>query len=413
MKIKKKLMVVIGAGASLDLGMPSVARIDSLFHAWALEEGFMLANNHCQSLYRYVRDRINCHYSLNPIAGLVKRTNYEEVLYTLFQLSAIASDDNFRFPLNAFVGLQGFPKIKSVNGEKTVDGNSFRQLGFFLIDRLIKEFRYRCSSLPENVQQNFLYFKHFIEKLLQDYDVAFVSLNYDNLVSRVCPNLFTGFDQRGDFFPEDVHARTDWNLIYHVHGSVHFDMLGSNQDMHEIKWNHDLTGRFIQNSSGRSYSHTTEGIQMPMSVIVAGYGKVYQIQRLPFRTYYSQIDRVAEKSDLFLFIGYGFSDSHINNCFYGISEGPRQIVVIDWAADYEDPMRWRRDPWSQKLRETIRDAPDMATRKFIHATPSIESLKENREFEVSTDPSCPLSIWYSGFIDACKNYDLIKKELDH
>ena len=32
---KKKLMVVLGAGASVELGMPSVSDIDRLFHEWA------------------------------------------------------------------------------------------------------------------------------------------------------------------------------------------------------------------------------------------------------------------------------------------------------------------------------------------------------------------------------------------
>ena len=408
---KKKLMVVLGAGASVELGMPSVSEIDGLFHTWALEH-FALAIDDSQSLYSHVRDNINRHYSNNPRPRLARQTNYEEVLYIIFQLFAILSDESFNFPMNAFLDMGKLPTIMSSQGERTVNGNDFRQLGFLLIDRLIAEFRGRCINTHEDVTSNFICFKDFVSKLLQDYDIAFISLNYDDLVIQAWPDLFTGFDHKGDFCPEEVHARADWNLIYHPHGSVHFDMRGTGLDMHAIKWHSDLTSKFNQNSFGRNSQETTEGIQMPTSVIVAGYGKAYQMQRLPFRTYYSQIDKIAEKSEVFLFIGYGFSGLHINNCFYGISQGPRRIVVIDWAEDYEDPMRWRRDPWSQNLRETIRNAPDMATRKFIHATPMIGELKENKEFEVSTDASCPLSIWYGGFMEACKNYDLIKDELE-
>ena len=406
---KKKLMVVLGAGASVELGMPSVSDIDRLFHEWARPD-FTLATPDCQSLYSFIRDRINCYYSNNR--PLLKETNYEEVLYIIFLLSSAVDDNSFIFPMNALFDLGDLPAIRSSQGEKAVDADDLRQLGFLLIDRLIEEFRGRCINIHEEVTPNFLCFKDFISKLRRDYDVAFISLNYDDLVTQAWPNLFTGFDHEGYFCPEEVHARTNWNLIYHSHGSVHFDMRGAYFDMQAIRWNSDLTSDFNQNSLVRRLQQTTEGIQIPRSAIVAGYGKTDQIQRLPFRTYYSQIDKIAEKSEAFLFIGYGFNDLHINNCFYGISQGPRRIVVIDWAADYEDPMRWRRDPWSRNLRETIRNAPDMATRKFIHATPMISELKENKEFEVSTDPSCPLSIWHGGFMEACKNYDLIKNELE-
>ena len=44
MNNKRKLMVVLGAGASLELGMPSVTDVDTLFHNWTMPD-FTLASD--------------------------------------------------------------------------------------------------------------------------------------------------------------------------------------------------------------------------------------------------------------------------------------------------------------------------------------------------------------------------------
>ncbi len=407
-------MVVVGAGASIELGMPSVGDVDRLFSEWAID-GYQLANDEDKTLYCYIRDEVNRHYSLNPKQGLHKETNFEEILYVMLQLSAALGDDNYSLPTNAFFELRKLPKIKSYTGDKFVNGNDLRQLCSKLVDKLTDEFRTRCKVSKERNEKNFHVFENFIKQLSTDYDVAFVTLNYDNLITQACPFLFTGFDGNGTFDPVSIYERSDWGLIYHLHGSVHFDMQGDGLDMHAIKWNADLNSTFSGNSSGRNSQDTSEGISMPTSVIVAGYGKTYQIQRLPFRTYYSKIDEIAGKADKFLFMGYGFNDLHLNNSLHKIRSGDqnKQVVIIDWAPDNQDPLQFRQDEWAYNLCKTVPvNASEMATRKYKPAAPDIADLKANREFEVSRNSNYPLSIWYGGFIEACKNYSVIKSELD-
>jgi hypothetical protein len=147
---------------------------------------------------------------------------------------------------------------------------------------------------------------------------------------------------------------------------------------------------------------------------VAGYGKALQIQRLPFRAYYSQIDTMVHEADSFLFIGYGFGDLHLNNCFHGIRRRavPRPVVVISRSDNDEDPMRWRHDSWSENLCRAVQfNCDEIATRIFPHATPHVAELIQNNEFEVSTNETYPISIWHGGFMRACMNYNLIKNEL--
>lgn len=185
--------------------------------------------------------------------------------------------------------------------------------------------------------------------------------------------------------------------------------------MHAIKWNPDLNAKFAGNSSGRNSQDTSEGVSLPTSVIVAGYGKTSQIQRVPFRTYYSRVDEIAFNADAFLFLGYGFNDLHLNNSLHSIRNGEvkKPVVVIDWASDDQNPMQFRSDNWSYNLCRAIPvNAHEMATKKYKHAAPEIACLKSKGEFEVSRNPEYPLSIWYGGFIQACKNYRKIKTELE-
>jgi hypothetical protein len=382
-----------------------------------------LDNETNKSLYSYLKEEINRYYSLNPKKGLIKKTNFEELLYVMLQLSAVLGDENYRFPMNAFLKLKKLPKINSYSGVKFVDSNYLKQysnylkqLCFRLIDKLAIEFRERCKTVLKEKRESFDIFSTFINKLAEDFDVAFITLNYDNLITQACPKLFTGFNEtNGSFDASSLYARKDWGLIYHLHGSVHFDMQGEALSMHAIKWNDDLYSEFQGNSIGRNSQDTSEGIDMPTSIIVAGYGKANQIQRLPFRTYYSKIDEISEKADAFLFMGYGFNDLHLNNSFHSIRSGSvkRPVVVIDWADDHQDPMEFRNDEWANNLSETIPvNAKEMATRKYKHTAPDMSELKDNDEFEVSNNPNYPLSIWYSGFMQACRNYEKIKSELE-
>ena len=115
-----------------------------------------------------------------------------------------------------------------------------------------------------------------------------------------------------------------------------------------------------------------------------------------------------------LFLGYGFSDLHLNKCFHSIRRSSiiRPVVIVDWASDTQDPMQFRGDEWSYSLCKTIPvNANEMATKQHKNAPPTIAQLKATREFEVSTNPKFPLAIWYGGFVNACENCQKIKMEL--
>lgn len=407
---KKKVLVVVGSGASVEFGMYSMRRIDELIERWSLSN-YSLANNPERSLYSYIKEQINSYYQLNPNRYLVKETNFEEVLYVMLQLSSYIGDSTngiHRNPIIPFLSLNPLPLINSAMGVRRADHSDLRSLVTSAIDKILIEFRSLCLSVQVNYKNQFGDLKRFLKKLTSNFDTSFISLNYDNLITQAVPSLYKGFNNKtGELEEKKIFNRKKWHLIYHLHGSVHYDMQGSKLDMHRIKWNEDLTSHFNQNSSCRNSQSTPEGIDFPTSCIVAGYNKTNQIQRPPFRVFFSVLDKLITEADAFIFLGYGFGDLHLNNSFFNIRNRKRPVIVIDYAEDDQEPLNCRNDNWSHNLCNTI---PVNAHEMFgpIHRLPAdIGELKDLNEFETSSNCDYPLAVWYGGFLKACQNYKKI------
>lgn len=405
--MKKKLLIIAGAGASIDFGMPSVNAVDKLFHHWAREDYPVESSSN--SLFSYVKKEIEQHTG--------RSSHFEEVLYVLYMLDTLTHDNQSKNALGAFANPKCFPQINHFRFElKHPKGFIFHSLTCDLIDRLLEEFRSRCLSVEETHGANFDSFKTFMSQLDSEFVLGVVTTNYDNLILQTLPDLFTGFDpETGCFSPVSVYSRDEWRFCYHVHGSVHFNQKGSATRMHAIHWQDDLTSAFEKNAGGRNSTITTEGLNLPTSAIIAGYDKANQVLGTPFRTYYSQIEKKVLEADAVLFLGYGFNDLHINRCFdlYREIKPGRKIVVVDYAKDGEDPLQFRRDQWSHNIFGTLRfNGREMGSKEYKHIAADIDKLKKNGEFEISRNPEYPLSIWYGGMLSACHSYNKIVAELN-
>ncbi|HAJ27436.1 MAG TPA: hypothetical protein DCG53_09380, partial [Syntrophus sp. (in: bacteria)] len=310
---KNKLLVLVGAGASVDLGMPSSEMIHDLFNEWAQEE-FPLAGQGDSNLYSYIAEQISSFYKGNPKPGLRKHINFEELLYVILQLSQFRHRDNYNNPLLAFISCQEMPPVYHHGVKTHVDGFLLYWLAGFLIDKLLQHFRIICKSVNRE-SNDFKKHMYFWEKLRGDYSLGIFNLNYDNLILQALPGIGTGFSpDNGSFNAPSLMQAISWDFCYHIHGSIHFNM-GNFDSMHRIYWQNDLDAQFSQNSAGRNPRSTREGYDFPTSVIIAGYEKLHQIRREPFRSYYNCLERAMFEADALLLAGYGMGDEHINCIF--------------------------------------------------------------------------------------------------
>jgi hypothetical protein len=354
---------------------------------------------------------------------LQRTPTFEEILYAVFALAATFPAGRFTSALGAFVTVKPLPDINWYGRKRmAVDQKVLSEFGRFLVDTLLDNFRDRCRALNSQRAVQFAKLRGLFAALGKEFEIAVVTLNYDDVVYRAVPPLETGFDPSGKFDPNRIMQRRNWPCILHLHGSVHFDMRDDYTGFmgfggfHDIHWQDDLGGQFNQNAEGRSSFITIEGLDFPTSSIVAGYGKTTQILRRPFRTYFAEVDRLVAQCDAALFLGYGFSDIHLNLAFEGFRDARRRpVAVIDYADDTAMTaggieMGNGHHTVTSILRLLQTDRHSM--RWLGHAAPdTVASLKAAQEFEISGDPNTPLAIWYNGMLAACDNINKVLAQL--
>lgn len=413
---KKKLLVVTGAGSSLEFGMPSVNRIHSDFLKWA-QDNFRLATDPSGNLYSYLYEEVVRYQETHVAAHLRNSPNFEEILYIIYALAATYPAQAFTSGFGAFVERRNFPDILQAGRVTSVDGNALRWLASSLVDELLTDFRKRCIDERKSPSSNFLAYQSLFETLQSEFEVSIATTNYDDLGRRALPTAETGFDTEGNgnFSPSRLFDRSAWSCLLHLHGSVHFDMRNGGIGLHTIHWQEDLEAQFEQNSAGRSGTPVKEGDSFPTSSIIAGYGKTAQIQGVPFRTMYSELDRLAHQTDAVLFLGYGFGDAHVNNAFSLFRDSRnRPVVLIDYADDHVTTANAGFGDESPAATEALRlFQTNFRSMKWlgIVSAGEVRELKAARDFDRSDDPTRRLSIWYGGMHAACIDANKVLAEL--
>jgi hypothetical protein len=406
---------VAGAGASLDFGMPSVGDIDNLFDKWCLAKCHLHKTPNV-SLYRYVFSALHS-YKAGSALPLVASSNpnFEEVLYTMLQLASFLDDVNRRNSTGAFLSISSLPEVMFLGQRRMLDGHVFRSVAALLSEMLIEEFRRLCSVLGTTRNAQIEELRRFLGELRKNYDVSLVTVNYDNVLGRLFVHFNTGFNSiDGAFHSNQLWNDPSWNALIHLHGSVHFSMVGDATDLHAIKWVGDISSANPPQIFGRSMQDTTEGVDYLTSMFVAGYGKPYQMRREPFLTYYAVFNRLVSQAERLLFLGYGFGDLHINAV---LSQFPRtrrrKVVVVSYSNKRADPVAfgWQSVDWAWNLGRTIATDLSRLIMEGSRSPGSITELIVNKRFEISTDPDTPLAIWHGGLMDAVRNPSRILSQL--
>jgi hypothetical protein len=392
---KNKLLVVVGAGASIDFGMPSVAGVADLLSE-AAQDRYPLFENPETNLYRHIEITIANYWRS---VGVRQAPNFEDVLYAIFALAAAFPAGRFTSALGAFVTANPLPDVSWFgNTHQIIDPHGLRQFGHYLVDTLLDNFRARCQHLPSVKNNELSKLKGLFAVLGREFEISIVTLNYDDVVYKAVPGLETGFGSDGRFIDQRITSRRTWPCILHMHGSVHFDMRDDYDDflgfggLHDIHWQEDLSHQFSQNASGRSSFSTVEGPDFPTSSIVAGYGKTTQLLRRPFRIYFGELDRLVAQCDAVMFLGYGFADIHLNSTFEKFRDSRcRPVVVIDLAPG--TAMNANGIEWADGHQTVTTVLGLFPTKKAMMSSlgrripNTVARLKEAQEFETSDDPN--------------------------
>jgi SIR2-like domain len=403
--VKKKLLIVLGAGSSVEMKMPSVGAIDQLMLDWSTA----WASSHAPSdYYRHVWDVVKGYLSSGSVPS-APAINFERALGELFALANWLSPAPFGNALKPIVASPVSPP--GLNFRTTVGFGPSYDLTENIV-HLLRCLAAHMRTLSRNLDANsesFIRHRRLLKRLRRAFDVGIYNLNYDNVALAGWPFAFIGFSRKGTFKSKAVHQRKRWGFIYHLHGSVHHSLQDPFGD--EIVWKHDLGNTFDDGDPSRSQKDVSEGKRLPKTTLIVGGFKLDQLLSEPFQSFYSSLVRHMQVADAVLFGGYGFGDVHVNQALYNRLHSalrrPR-VMILDWGKG-KDPMEFRTDFWATELCRNLGVQAKEFSEPTYNVPGNINDLVCRKGFEVNRAER--VAIWHGGFTGAIDRIDVIIKWL--
>jgi hypothetical protein len=393
--------------------MPSTADVDALMKCWSptwadlpIFSPGSIGRGVFNDLWQMVAD----YHAENPQRHLGLPINYERVMGEMVALASWATPGPFGNALRRAVRNPDYaPDFTWPQGET----NSFHyrhliveQLGY-LLAKLAEHMRQRCLCL-DITSSAFADYAGILGRLSETFDLGVYNLNYDTLAIRSLPDAFTGFS-KGRFDPRAVATRTDWNFVYHLHGSVHHTLAGSAMRQNVV-WQDDLSGDFVD-SQPLMPSAAAEFRTVIPSTLVAGGFKLDQLLAEPAQSLYASMVRHIQQADAILIAGYGFGDVHVNRALlnrfavnHEDQRGRPPAVVVTKTAPGGALIGDR-----QGYEFFARELTESLSFRYLSsdATPApryaLQELLARGLFE--TDPAGHTRIWHGGFIEVHAHLD--------
>lgn len=311
---KDEVLVLLGAGASVDAGIPHSAEMVRQIEA-ALEKDW----KDYKELYNYVRSAI---FYADGIRG----TYANDVAYNIERL-VMSLDELARreeHPLYPFVGAWN-PRLLQVAG------SDFERVAPFRTKILAK---LRREWIEIQNYENANYFRGLIsfQKEL-NYPLRVFTLNYDLCVEKAYQAEYRefperGFDKDNRFWSHELLEDADPGdknfYLYKLHGSI--DWIGD------------------PNGGKLTFSDSTSKINIDDGQII--FGLTYKLQYVdPFLFLVYQLRRLSLEAKLILVVGYGFADEHINGILrQALRSSPeKRLIAVTWSGGAKSDDEKERD----------------------------------------------------------------------
>ena len=332
---QKRYVVLTGAGAARPFGGPSTPEItceiveDSLFKA---RDG--------RTLGKYLVDRLSDDMDED-------QANFETMIEIAEELRFRTYDCDDRrngepqFPSSLIYALEEDFDCDVLNfnliydeGENYYYSNGqhvakkFSESNWFFFDRLVrhwmkiiiqrvKKYAVSCAGRPLSEK-----YRAFLECLQEEGTLRHYTLNYDRLVPEITSEeVFDGFGEVHDDSdveayrirqPNRVRFDGDTDCAYNLHGSIFFKKRGCTDtpeiDSQRSRWvctpeKVNLSPGFYDSDSDRRRHamHITTGLRKPSRMLT-----------LSNRPFYQRFGLDCADADVFIIVGYSFSDHHVN-----------------------------------------------------------------------------------------------------
>lgn len=331
----KRALVLLGAGASIDFGVPSTVAFSGIIEEKVLDDAWVQSQGG-DAAYRTIKRRLK-RYLKDP--GIV---HFEHIYHCAHELlyvrkPANGAVDEFRPIL--------VPFLKDTS--KTTE-TGLRALVGKIIEVIYEEVAQRCAKPACSLRS----LETFLKALFATQTVRLYTTNYDDFALQACPDLYTGYIRSGAtenrFDEEGFWHQWDAPSLFYLHGSVHMSFSHQHgvgrfadlvwfEDRDEARQSAHFSGSGLRRMDG------TEVLRTPM---ITGLDKLSRIQQRPLPYFYSALTRYLMEADLLYVIGSGLGDLHLNSLFHEARSRLRSppILFIDlwdggFALDGPPPSR--------------------------------------------------------------------------
>jgi hypothetical protein len=335
---------VVGAGGSLEVGVPSVAALTE--KVWDALDRIQLrvAVPRSEPAARVLRRLLDEHF---------KPANFEHVLHALEALDSMRTSSSpgtvprFRIVEAALAGGIRIDLAGIIADDLWVDAAA-RQLFEVLHDEIVAGTNSAAAS------PRWPAFAALWQQLESAFDLHVVTLNYDQLVEGA---LGWSAHEQG-FAPvtgESVQRFDAYQRpprLIHLHGNVSFGYRGGSADVNRFRFEdgwHDLymhpSPATARASWGRrSQPSSQAGRHTIIGPLITGMEKTSKLLIEPYATYQRHAGNLVADHPRVLVVGYGFGDPHITTLINKIGRihGPnRRVALVDFTPGEDGDDEWR------------------------------------------------------------------------
>lgn len=366
----KKVVILLGAGAAIPFGGPKTSEITEAiktdvqftvegkpvgeilydllckyFRGYGKEVNFETMLHALETIYDFVRMR-NQTGAVRPIfnSGWHILFELKEVVSKMVSFEVTEAGEEFLYFERNGCG-PDFPPNDNPKGhaEMFYFGNLLKHF-YFIVDQEIQGYNFKNEEPAQQpIASNLQSFLMYLIEI--GYIPRIYTLNYDNLIPNLCPDLntFNGFDMKVKG-SSDLLGCSIKKVITDQVSSVYYNLHGS--PYWTYSFSHDTSrGKvcFDRGYCGVSFGEGIEeranpGSEVQLSNIITGYNKSQRISLNPFGLFYNAFQRDAIEAEAIIVAGYSYSDFHINRVLANglqIEGSPKPMLHIDYLQGYD------------------------------------------------------------------------------
>ena len=382
---RKRALVLVGAGASLEFGAPSTTDLTIVI------ERSVYTNKWMQKLGgdRAYKD---IHKTLAASRkGGISTVNFEHIYHCAHELL-------FTFPPDPGTANEYRPIFQPfICRHIQTDERALKELVRYMAKVIFEELSKVCKKPKTNLGP----LKSFVRRLRRDQITRIYTTNYDDFLWQAAPDLYTGFSSKPSchakrFDRREFWRATDTDCLFHMHGSVHLASppprplnTALNTDLGDLHWFDKRADALAHSSSRASGEKQMDGSIIVRTPIITGLDKLSRLQKQPLAHYYASMARDAMMADIIYVIGYSLGDLHLNTWLgeaRRLKPKPTLIFI---------------DKWPNRFLCHIYDESDRKISDMAHVLHMRDDCYDGVDecangWTLDTDRNC--AIWDDGFL---------------